>query len=244
MKKQHSSIMLGALLLLSIPKHSFSETVKGQASMNGYFTGLTDYIDYLYTSEGPVVNSNEAVFHFAYGSAADYDVASTYHYYYQIENIHDLSLVAFSINVYPGSVASVGWIDGMNLDDMNTFDHNNVTGDVEIAWNGSPVSPQSARLNPNGLAPNVSFDFDADSGNRIEPYQQSAVLFISGIQNPSFFFTAMQDAEAFTGKLPAPGLIAETTFGGNPNNAPNIPEPATMMLVSAGAGVLLIRRKR
>lgn len=227
MKKPGILVLAG--LVLACATTANAVLVKGEAEFKGVSTGLMNYVDYIYTDEGPILTTSGATFNFVHGNATTYDVDSSWHYYYQVENFLDVQIVAFSLNVDPNTILSAGWITGVDLDDVTTFDHNGVAGDHEAAWVAGPTDPKSAVFSAGGLAPNVSYDFDKTSGFELTMNEFSTVLFVSCDQPPIFKFSAMQNGESFNGKLPVPQ---------NP-----VPEPMSMILIAASALGLYIRKR-
>ncbi|MEW6536589.1 MAG: PEP-CTERM sorting domain-containing protein [Candidatus Auribacterota bacterium] len=226
MKKM--GILALASLIMACATNGSAITVKGEADFLGVSTGLHNYVDYMYTSDGPVLTTSQATFNFVHGNANGYDVASTWHYYYQVENLLDVDIVAFSLNVDPNTIVSAGWITGVDLDDALTFNHNGVAGDHEAAWVVNAGDPSSAVFNPSGIAPNVSYDFDSPT-NDLYMNEQSTVLFVSCNEPPIFKFSTMQNGESFNGLLPVPK---------NP-----VPEPMSMILIATSALGLYIRKR-
>jgi hypothetical protein len=201
-------------------------TVKGQASFLGVSTATTNYVDWIYTSDGAIV-APSAAFTYAHGDATAY-TASTWYYYYQVENVQDVSIFAFSLNVNPNTILSAGFISGADLD-AAPFSHTGVVGDVEAApWVAGPTDPSGAVFNPGGIAPNVSYDFDSPS-NDLTLDEFSTVLFVSCLHPPVFKFSTMQNGESFNGALPVP--------------MDPIPEPMSMLLIASSAIGLYIRKR-
>ncbi|MEW6536588.1 MAG: PEP-CTERM sorting domain-containing protein [Candidatus Auribacterota bacterium] len=224
-------ILTLAGLILACAVNGSAITVKDEAAFLGVSTGKTNYVDYIYTNDGPILTTSGATFNFVHGDAAAYDTDSTWYYYYQVENLFDVDIVAFSLNVNPHTVMSAGWITGVDLDDSLTFNHNGVAGDHETAWVVNAGDPSSAVFNPSGIAPNVSYDFDSPT-NDLYMNEQSTVLFLSCVEPPVFKFSSMQNGESFNGLLPVPQI---------PQN--QIPEPMTLILISSGIASLIVRKR-
>lgn len=220
-------LALAALaIVIAAATSSQAVTVKEQSAFVGINTGTTNYVDWIWTNDGPIVPSSGA-FTFAHGDAATYDSGSSYYYYYQVEAVNNVDIVAFSLNVNPNTVLTAGFISGVNLDDPLTFNHNGVAGDNEAAVIG-PVDPTGVTFNSGGLAPNVSFDFDSPT-NDLNLNEYSTVLFITCLQPPVMKFSSMQNGDTFVGSLPVPQ---------NP-----IPEPMTMLLTAISAIGLYIKKR-
>lgn len=228
MKKTFLTILTLAFVL-GASQSSYAIKAYNEVTFTGMNTGTVVCVDWLYTNEGaPVTPTTPGVnFYFANnsGGANDYTNNSTWYYYYEIENPVAIDLVAFSLNVFPDSVVSTGWITGITLEDP-AFGHI-IPGEYEPTV-ATPQTPDDATFNTGTLAPNVSFDFG--SGHDITKGEGSAILFISSNNGPTTKFSSMQNGDTFIGSLPVP-LIGTTS----------IPEPTSLILV--GSAVLgLIRR--
>jgi len=95
-------------------------------------------------------------------------------------------------------------------------------------WAAGPTDPTGAVFNSGGIAPNVSYDFDAPT-NDLTLDEFSTVLFVTCLHPPVFKFSSMQNGESFNGELPVPM---------NP-----IPEPMSMLLIASSAIGLYIRKR-
>lgn len=220
------------LISLIMSASSQALVIKGQATYFGIGKGYSAYVDYMYTDEGPILTTADATFNFIHGDANAYDLGSTYHYYYQVENIHDINIVAFSMNINPSAILSAGWIHNVDLDDVATFNHNGIPGDVEVSWLNGPTDPADASFNSSGVAPNLSFDFDRDQNCSLDNREFSTVLFISALTPPTSKFSSMQNGEVFVGSLPTP-IIPPSS----------IPEPLTLILTACSAIALYLRKR-
>ncbi|MEW6534650.1 MAG: PEP-CTERM sorting domain-containing protein [Candidatus Auribacterota bacterium] len=227
MNKKLCMALASGLVLLSLSSAQ-ALTVKGETAFAGVSTGTTNYVDYIYTDEGPILETTDATFNFVKGTAAEYDTGSAWHYYYQVENHHLVDIVAFSLNVFPGTVLTAGWIAAVNIDDAATFDHNGVAGDHEAAWVAGPTDPSDVLFNPSGIAPNISYDFDTPTNN-LTVNEYSTVLFISCDQPAGFKFSTMQNGESYNGLLPVPR---------NP-----VPEPISMVLLASSVLGIFLRKR-
>jgi len=209
--------------------------VKGEAAYKGAWSGEYNYVDYIYTDEGPLVSADSS-FHFHHGDSSAYHDDSLWYYYYQVEN-HAYTAIqhivhAFSVQLDGGMVVSMGFISGHDLDNSLTFNHNGVVGDHEQSWTISARDPLSCSLTVSGLAPNVSVDFD--QVNFSLSNDQSAVIFVTSVAPPEFRFSSMQNNESFHGYLPAPTMPLIS-----------IPEPVSLILLGLGTISLVVwKRKR
>lgn len=220
MKKR---IFVLSLLMLLLSSGAHGIVIKEEARFVGFSTGLTVYVDYMVTDEGsPLSPGGTADFEFVYGDENAYSDSSWY-YFYQFENPIDVNIHAFSLNVYPDSVLSAGWISDVDLDEM-PFNHTGVAGDHEST--SVTVNPDNATFSPGGLLPNLSFDFDTS----INLSQHSTVLFLTSLTPPGSKFSTAQNGDSFNGQLPVPI-----------QSQPIIPEPLSVLLLAAGISALLFR---
>lgn len=231
MKLKLLTILTAALLFAGMSS-AYAVVLMDEATFVGFSTGKSTYVDYYVTDEGPVITPGSYTFNFIHGDATAYTDDSIWYYYYQIENPEDVSIVAFSLNIFPVTVLSAGWIDGVDLD-AAPFNH---TVAMEHELSGSPAvsgptSPADASFNPGGIAPNVSYDFDSPTNN-LTKNEFSTVLFISCKFDPTFKFSTMQNGETFNGSLPVP------------TSPLSIPEPMSMILFGGSIVGLVIKKRK
>ncbi|MEW6535472.1 MAG: PEP-CTERM sorting domain-containing protein [Candidatus Auribacterota bacterium] len=234
-----------ATVVFSVHSISMAVMVKGEAEYISTAYGRSNYVDYIYTNEGPLVNADSS-FQFFYGNADAYNQngGSEWWYYYQVENFSYTSddpnvpsllhiVQAFSFQLAGGLVLSMGYIAGHDMDSSLSFDHN-IMGEHEKSWDDSAVNPVKCVLTPGGIAPNVSTDFhDATYDHRLCD-DQSAVIFVSSVAPPAFRYSFMQNNDRFIGFLPTPTMPEIT-----------IPEPSSLiMMLSAGSCLLMFKRKK
>lgn len=163
------------------------------------------------------------------GNKAAYD-ASTWYYYYQIENTTDVSLSSLTLQFLdPDIITSMGYIEDANIDtDLDNGGHTGVIGDDETTAGGTLRNPIGHKFDPNILDPNATWTYPGINELPIGDF--STVLFLTSNTPPINDTVTILNGAAYTGILPIP----DTT----------VPEPFSIILLGGSiVGMVLKRRK-
>lgn len=207
----------------------------------------TAYVDYLVTDYSLMDHNSSFVFASTtypsdpwfpsgvVGSQTAYD-NSQFFYYYQLENTSTSNLDLLTLYLEPAFIASIGYIMGADLDDVNTFNHNNgvsslvetLSGDHEN--DGASIdNADSADFDTFDSTPNQTWDFDPAMLGRDK--FESCVLFVTSSRGPIDSTIYSRNGGSWSGEAPTPPTAA-------------IPEPFSMILLGSGLVGLLIRRRK
>ena len=233
------SKMCVALSLPSIPD-PFTGVLKGESELirpaSGSIPQQCVYIDWIVSDHNLIPDSvSEDRFVFSYltnnpsQTRGDIDAynASTYYYYYQLENDEVCNwnvMNTLSIDLDPGIILSAGYITGLDIDEDLDTDHN-LTGEVENNDDGE-VAPDVSKFTPVGTVPHQNWQWNLG----LMFGEESTILFLTCLMPPQYSpASALSGSRSYDGYMPIPHLI---------------PEPASMVLLCASLLALLYRRKK
>ncbi len=227
--------VLAMINLLILASSSFAAKIlEGEAEFISRFSGSI-YVDYIVSDADLGIGIPDVSFIFSTvngssppfkGDKSGYD-ASTYFYYYQLENYSGTSLTTIkqlTLNIFdPLTVVSAGFITDTDLDDIATFDHN-IVGDHEddVAVRDS----DSSDFDELSIPRNQTWAFEP---TELAIGAESAVFFVTCLHPPVFAPAFALNGSIFEGELPIPMRP--------------IPEPLSMVLISGSLIGLYIRKR-
>ncbi len=235
MKKIFSAVLVASLFVCVSSSFAARVIPDGEATFVSMHSGQA-YVDYIVSDTDLATGIPAANFIFSTiggvappykGDKAAYD-ASTYYYYYQIENDNIDSLTTLkqlTLNFFdPAVVISAGFISDADLDDVTTFNHN-VAGEHENV--SSLRDPDTSDFDEVSFPPNQTWAF---SPTELAIGGESTVLFITSDKQPVLTPAYMLDGTPFYGDLYVPES--------------EIPEPFSIMLIGSGLVGLIIKRRK
>jgi len=152
---------------------------------------------------------------------------SSFYYYYQLENdevCNNNILNTLSIDLDPGIIMSAGYITGLDIDDDLDGGHN-LTGEVENNHDGE-VDPSQSKFTPVGSTPHQNWQWDLG----LNFGDESTILFLTCLMPPKYSpASALSGSKSYDGLMPIPHVI---------------PEPMSMLLLSASLLALLYRKRK
>ena len=218
----------------------YSGVLKGESELirppSGGIPEQCVYVDWVVSDHDLVpssVTDDKFIFSFLTSNPSvtrgDIDIYdnSAYYYYYQLENdeiCNDNILNTLSVDLDPGIILSAGYISGLDIDD-DLDEMHDLTGEVENNSDGE-VDPDQSKFTPIGSTPhqNWQWDLGLDFG------EESTILFLTCEMPPMYSpASALSGSRSYDGFMPIPHLI---------------PEPMSMLLLSASLLALLYRKRR